>query len=330
MALVPRPLESGSTPGAPLSQTKWLIIRFRAIGDNVMAGFVATAIRTKYPDAHITWVTEKGFHDVIDTVNLVDELVVLDRKAHKANRWSPATWMEQLRFYTQFRKRHFDYGIDLQGHLKTEVLLWLSKPKKRVAVWATDVLSKVLSPAAVLKGKHRVEHGMSTLWTWEDFTTPERPIMPTIPFALPQTTNVVSINTGASMPFKFVPLEVLQGAADRLSELGYFVVGIGGPGDPPLANVHDLCGKTSLAESLGIIRQCACHICGDTGTGHIAAAYGVPFVSCFVDLRNHPDTFRPYSDKGTVLMPEDVTVEKIVNAVLRWAPIEKNGAFDGN
>jgi heptosyltransferase-1 len=300
---------------------RWLVIRFRAIGDNVLTAWAVTAIRDKFPDAHITWVTEKGFEAVLDTDHLVDELIVLDRKSHKQNRWNPASWFKQIGFYTQFRKMHYDYGVDFQGHMKTHILMALAKPRNRIAMWATDKLSKWLNPTATLSGDHRVEQFMSVINHLDSFNCPKVPLMPEVHYDLPQMKNVVSINTGASMPFKFVPMPVLQEVADQLSALGYFVVGIGGPNDPHLERVCDLCGKTSLKESLGVIRASACHVSGDTGTAHIAAAYEVPFVTCFVDLLNHPKVFRPYSDKGLYLMPEDVSVENIVRNVQEWAPL---------
>jgi ADP-heptose:LPS heptosyltransferase len=45
------------------------------------------------------------------------------------------------------------------------------------------------------------------------------------------------------------------------------------------------------------------HLAADTGTGHIAAAYGVPFVSVFGPT--DPKLFRPYSDEGVVLRASD-------------------------
>lgn len=316
-------MEKRPPSGVDLSTgRRWLIIRFRAIGDNVMVAWAVSAIRAQEPDAHITWVTEKGLHDVIDTEHLVNDLVLLDRQGHKMQRWNPATWLEQIRYYTQFRGK-FDVGLDFQGHLKTQILLWLSRPKQRLALHATDALAKRLNPISKATGTHKVELYMSFLNHIGSYEQPVRPIMPDVTYALPQTHNVVSINTGASFAFKAIPVPVLQDAADQLTALGYFVVGMGGPKDQPLERVHDLCRKTTLRESLGVVRASACHISGDTGSGHIAAAYGVPFVSCFVNLQNHPSVFRPFGEAGTVLMPDEVTAARIVEEVVRWAPLEK-------
>jgi ADP-heptose:LPS heptosyltransferase len=48
------------------------------------------------------------------------------------------------------------------------------------------------------------------------------------------------------------------------------------------------------------------HLAADTGTGHIAAAYGTPVVSVFGPTQ--PQNYRPYTDRGIVLRgPEDTT-----------------------
>ena len=41
------------------------------------------------------------------------------------------------------------------------------------------------------------------------------------------------------------------------------------------------------------------HMAGDTGTGHMAAAYGVPVVSIFGHM--DPRNYRPYTKNGRVL-----------------------------
>ena len=115
-----------------------LIVRFSAIGDCVMAVPVASAIREKYPDAHISWAVEPRCAGVVDTERLVNETLLFPRDAWESKRWSPATWASQLRTYLGMRKRRYDIGIDLQGHAKTALCLRIAKPKKRISAWGKD------------------------------------------------------------------------------------------------------------------------------------------------------------------------------------------------
>jgi ADP-heptose:LPS heptosyltransferase len=58
------------------------------------------------------------------------------------------------------------------------------------------------------------------------------------------------------------------------------------------------------------------HLAGDTGTGHMAAAYGVPVVSVFGHME--PVKYRPYTDAGVVLRngteAANVSAEELLTA----------------
>ena len=45
--------------------------------------------------------------------------------------------------------------------------------------------------------------------------------------------------------------------------------------------IVNLAGRTNLKQLADVLRRGAAHVCGDTGSGHIAAALGVPVVSLF-------------------------------------------------
>ena len=51
------------------------------------------------------------------------------------------------------------------------------------------------------------------------------------------------------------------------------------------------------------------HLAGDTGTGHIAAAYGTPVVSVFGPTP--PERYRPWSARARVLRDDSKSVEAV-------------------
>jgi ADP-heptose:LPS heptosyltransferase len=82
------------------------------------------------------------------------------------------------------------------------------------------------------------------------------------------------------------------------------VLGLGAAGDPPLfvqnaPEVKSKVGKYPLVRSMGAVLASDLHLAADTGTGHVAAAYGVPVVSVF--SKNDPQRFRPYAENAKVL-----------------------------
>jgi ADP-heptose:LPS heptosyltransferase len=118
---------------------------------------------------------------------------------------------------------------------------------------------------------------------------------------------------------KVVPPENWKVVARHLLELGYQVMFLGGPGDQAIDvdGAIDFVGKFKIRETMAAVSLSAIHVCGDTGTGHIAAAYGTPVVSVFG--HELPEIFRPYTDKLIALKEGDlasnVKTDQIVAAV---------------
>jgi ADP-heptose:LPS heptosyltransferase len=129
----------------------------------------------------------------------------------------------------------------------------------------------------------------------------------------------VAISVGSSTVDKRVPTTHWEAVGAALIAAGRSVTVLGGPRDPVphIAGAENLVGKLSLAQSMEVAAAAQLHLSGDTGMGHIAAAYGVPTVSVFGPMP--PERYRPYGARSVVLRaaskrPEDVSVEQILSA----------------
>ncbi|MCE9559737.1 MAG: hypothetical protein K8R88_12395 [Armatimonadetes bacterium] len=238
---------------------KWLFLRYRAIGDVIMAAWPITSVRLARPDAEFWFASEQGFESAIDDVRLVQHYYLLPRKKWKNARWNLNTWRDQLKFYTGLRHIGLDFGVDFQGHTKTALLLRLSGAKNRVQCNATDALSKRLNPVVTTTSVHKVDQMFETLARFGEFEKPKLPIMP-IMTACPtdlRGRKLITINTGSSSPDKNYPLDGWREIASKLSQNGFAVAGVGGPADPPLElpGVEDFAGKLSFRESLSLPRH---------------------------------------------------------------------------
>lgn len=293
-----------------MSAPRVLVVRFTAIGDCVMAAWAATAIRERHPDAFLCWAVESRCAPVIDRSRLVSRLEEIPRDRWKRARWSPPVWREQLLKYARLRSLRFDLGIDLQGHSKTAICLRLAQPKQRIATKATDPLAARLNPIPGPRpaGLHTVEWDGRVLETVGDYKLPVRPLMPRDDEAAKAMVEKIggdqplaTIAVSAGNPGKAYPaaswIEVAQGLVSR----GYRVAMLGGPTDKSFdfPDAIDLVGKMNLASTLETVRLSAVHLAGDTGTGHMAAALGVPVVSIFGPT--DPVQYRPYAEQGRVL-----------------------------
>lgn len=315
--MVPRPLEERPQKGFAL---RVLLVRFSAIGDCVMAAWAATAIRNQHPEAFLGWALESRCVPVVDTDQMVSQLCVFPREKWKKKRGSPATLVDQMRTYLGLRKHRFDIAIDLQGHSKTALAARLSGAKTRLSARATDSLARMLNPVLSppqAEGEHEIELYQRTLKLLGFDQWPDSPIMPELG-GWESNKPLVTIQTGAGEEDKRVPISTWESVALALLNQGYEVVALGGPNDPklPVDGVTDRVGTLSLREAMAAIKASQVHLAGDTGSGHIAAALGVPVVSVFG--RTDPARFRPWTKHGIALREGSATgdtkVESIVNA----------------
>lgn len=320
-----RPLEVSEAQGIAVSAPRVLIVRFSAIGDCVMAAYAVSALRRAQPDAHLVWAADPRCSVVIDREHCVSEVFDIPRDQWKRDRTS---WFQQLRYYARLRKHEFDFGFDLQGHSKTAVCLRVAGPKRRLAVESLDPISSLLTPKARTTAVHLVERMALTIAELLPVSTIERPFMPglaaersSVAKHLQLGRSLVTIHIGAGAEWKRWPIERWEAVARAIGSEGFKVAFLGAKGDAerPLENGLDLVGKLTLAESMAAVAQSALHLAADTGSGHMAAAQGVPVVSVFG--RTNPSRYRPYvvDSPGVVLQngasTELVSVEDVLKAV---------------
>lgn len=277
-----------------------LVVRFSAIGDCVMAAWAVSELR-RAGVGPLVWAVQERCAPVVAAPGLVDEVVWADRDAWKRARWSPATWRGQLRVWAGLRKRGFEVGLDFQGHSKTAMCLRLSGAKRRYASRATDALAGRLNQLVDCGSGRRHEIEVAQGLLREVFglePSGERPIMPDVS---PGPRCDVSIQTGAGHRDKTVAVKVWEDVARELVRRGVLVTALGGPGDPAIAveGVTNLGGQLSLQESMGVLRASRVHVAADTGSGHLAGAYGVPLVSVFG--ATDPDIYAPRGSRAEVL-----------------------------
>ena len=69
--------------------------------------------------------------------------------------------------------------------------------------------------------------------------------------------------------------------------------------------IVDLAGNCSLRETAAVIERMNVFVCPDTGTGHLAAALGVPVVSIFPLRSDVPARWRPAIVSSRIIRPTD-------------------------
>lgn len=265
-----------------------------------MAVPVASRVRRQEPGAFIGWAVDPRCAAVLDSradaghKPLIDLQYDIPWEVWKREKVGSIT---HIRHYLKLRQYKFDIAVDLQGHAKTAICMRLCGAKKRIAARAIDPFARLLNRVAPGNAVHTVERNLEALRAVFSGDADASPIMPPL-VAVETPPALVTIAVGTGHPKKNYArwAEV----AGLLSGKGYDVAFIGGPGEAAPKGIGlDLVGKLSLEETMAWIAASRVHVAADTGSGHIAAAYGTPVVSVFGWTKS--EVYRPYTSRGVVL-----------------------------
>ena len=112
-----------------------LVIRLGAMGDVVRTLPAFAELRSRYPEAHLAWLVERGAESALRGQPGLDEVIVFPREeleAHWHERRFVALVREGLRFVAALRRKRFDVVLDFHGILKSGVVSWASGAPIRI------------------------------------------------------------------------------------------------------------------------------------------------------------------------------------------------------
>ncbi|MDD5543406.1 MAG: lipopolysaccharide heptosyltransferase II [Acidobacteriia bacterium] len=283
--------------------SKVLIRGVSWIGDSVLSVPALRELRRLFPKAHLTLMVKPWVSDLFVHNDFLDELLI-----------ERTTDLGQLQSLTrqagELQKRHFDTAILFQNSFAAAALAFLARVPSRLGL-ATDgrhmLLTHPLPVSEVMHKQHQVFYYLHIVARIADrfldspgvdFTRLRYQL--TVSPAQQQgarnllkqygvdfNNKLIVLNPGAtnSMAKRWLP-ERFALLADRLMERkDCTVVLIGAASDGESADAvaarmsHSpirLTGKTSLAESMGILSLCHLLITNDTGPAHVAAALDRP------------------------------------------------------
>lgn len=269
----------------PVSRTHGniLIIRPGGIGDAVLLAPSINFIKIHFPNICITILAERRNCEVFSLIPHADKVFCYDHPVELVQvllgKYDVVIDTEQwyrlsavvarlvsapvkIGFDTNERRRMFTHGILYD-----------------VAAYEADNFLSLLKPLDVDVLR---DTGTATL------LLPSQSVFKTACLLKPLCAEpFVIIFPGASLSEKRWGYERFRAVAKRLSENGYRVVVVGGPGDRSDGdNIVDdtglnLAGMTTLAETAAVIARSCLLISGDSGVLHIAAGLNIPTISLF-------------------------------------------------
>ena len=271
------------TPPAQPHQV--LIVRFDLMGDVVNALSAAVAARERWSHAHLAFMAPPAWEPIVRRCPAVDEVILFDGGAvtHWPTVLNPRVWVRAARALREVRARRFDVAVSVYGPIAGTVV-GLCGARWRVGygseapgwcfnealpqhrrnggpheaamatrlfrqigpTWHTvkagarsDLVGKLPRPLVVLHPG--AAHGEAKRWPEEHWATLARELEP-------------EVGTLA-----LVGLTDARRTADRTAKS---------------AAIHDLTGRTSLDDLIGVLAEADVVVSTDSGPGHLARALG--------------------------------------------------------
>ncbi len=285
-----------------------LIIKLSAIGDVVHSLPVLEVLRKTYPRARIDWVVEEAASDILKGHPALDQVIVsprgtLTRAAASGD--IRAFFLEAGCFTRKLRFVSYDLVIDLQGLLKSGVLVGMARGRRKVGMndsreGASLFLSEPGFP--VNRDVHAIDRYLSMaevlgcdISAWDGALpvtgTDRQRAARLLDEAGVAAGRFVAVNPVAKWKTKLWVPGRFSSLCDRIiEETGRSVVFTGGNSDKSYVEsivggmkrpAADLAGKTGLRELACIYDRADLLVTTDTGPMHIAAAMKCPVVALF-------------------------------------------------
>lgn len=288
-----------------------LVIRFSSIGDILLTTPLLRAVRARYPEAHLAFLTKEAFAPLLKDNPRLSAMHAL----------APAQPLRDLA--ATLRREHFTHILDLQGSLRTRDLRirvrarWSGYRHHRLARSILIRFKKNLYPRE-LPVPERYFDAARRLGVKPDGGPPEFFLAPEAGAevetwlaarGLSAADGIIALAPSAAHNTKRWPVESWRDLIDRISRTGDPVVIVGGPGDEAIAEdvargrpgrVFKAAGAFGLQGTGALLARSRLLISGDTGVMHMATGVGTPVVALFGPTVRAFGFF-PYVSRAVVL-----------------------------
>ncbi len=286
-------------PLADYAARRIALIKPSSLGDIVHSLPVLTALRRRFPTAHIAWVVNRTYEPLLRGHPDLDATFPFDRGASKAG-W-PRALTAYGRWAAALLRQRFDLVIDLQGLLRSALMAAASGATRRVglstaregAAFAYTDVVRVADPGTV--------HAVDRYWLVaealgagggpKEFRAPvaetERAWAREMLRPFPRPWLVLGV--GARwLTKRWPPGHFAELARRAQRRFGGTAVFVGGGDETPLAAAAaaglddprcDLTGRTTLPQLAAVLSLADAMLANDTGPLHLAAALGRPVVA---------------------------------------------------
>lgn len=343
------------TLGRPRSP-RILLILVAGIGDFVMASPTLRAIRTGFPEAHLTLLTTPQVAELASACPLLDEVLTFDLRAFRplGTGMGWVGWRELWDVLRTLRSHKFHYAVNLYhiaslgGALRMAALVHGVRAGCTVGRWSGGLgaFYRIRTP----DHPHQVDAMLSVAEALGCPTCDRRPELwiPNGPrlaacqrlqeVNLSPESPYITMNISSARPEACLPVDLTVRIAREIHHAtDWPILFTGDASTIPAVTavsseighaVRNLAGRTSLLELAAVLCTTRLVLTTDSGPMHVAAAVGTPLVALFGPA--DPASFGPrgVSDRIAIIQgrskprdpqrwAHDLSVAEIVQAVLR-------------
>jgi len=281
------------------------LLKPSALGDIVHSLPVLTALRLRFPKAHLSWIVNSGYRSLLEGHPDLNEVVPFDRGAIRSGWWKGLAAYGL--FFQELRRRRFDLVIDLQGLLRTGLMALASGAARRIGLATAREGARLFYTDLVPIPDQDTLHAVDRYWrVAEALGAGEGPLQFRVPiaelargWAAERLDNWprpwIMVGAGSRWQTKrWPPAHFAQLAGRAQQRFGGTIFLVGGGDEMPLAqavkeqlriSAVDLTGQTTLAQLSAVLVRADVMIANDTGPLHLAVALGRPVVAPYTCTR---------------------------------------------
>lgn len=275
------------------------LIKPSALGDIIHTLPVLTALRQRYPYAHITWVVNRAYEPLLRDHPDLSAVLPFDRHTVRHG------WLSALSYGSEFlrklRDQHFDLVLDLQNLLRSGIMTFATGAARRVGLETSREGARWFYTDVVAVPNRDALHAIDRYWLAakalgagdgpktarlpipnDDLSWADRVLGP-----LPRPWMMLGV--GARWTTKRWPAEHFAALARRAQQhFGGTVVFVGSRDETAAARLvaNALSGpslvltdQTTLPQLAAILFNADVMVANDTGPLHLATALGRPVVA---------------------------------------------------
>ena len=291
------------------------------IGDSVLTTPLIQKTKKLFPDTKIVVITRPQTEDIFKPLPEVSEVILNDKRGWNkiAGVWKTAR---------AIKKSGIDILLVPHRSFRSALIAWLSGVPVRIGFTSSEgwflytktvpfswMIHDAERNLSLLQGIAKEKFGGEKLSMSFTPSADENVARLLKDFNL-EGKKLVGVHAGSAWPTKCWPMEYFVELISKLqTELGVQVVLVGGGKQDTdlgekicqLAKGHaaSLCGKTSLADLMALMKHLSLFITNDSGPMHIATAFDVPTLAIFGPTTRELGFF-PYGQGHRVMEVKDL------------------------